>query len=254
MTLGRIATGSRARFLCPVCLAAFAGLVASIAGAQTASQFAAWDALMLSPIGALSPRISAAIDTTPANAFALRFGRWRYNRDDAPHEAYALTWSRALGSRARGSVTAGYLFLRCANCGAWEVAGLDVASSLWQSEVHPFMGHLAHASFGTRFTVGGGLLRGDPASVARSAALEAPIDFRMRYRPSHEVRASLTPGLGYGSMWAHAAGSDGGALPMLGLTVALDMTSLVGMELGAHRVFIAGGPLELGFSLVWGIR
>ncbi len=250
MTLGRVATGSSVRFLS----VALVGFVASVAGSQTPSQFAAWDALMLSPIGALTPTVSAAVDTPPTNMFALRFGRWRYNSDDAAHEAYAVTWSRALGSRSRASITAGYLYLSCTNCGGWEVAGLDFETLLWHPAIHPFEGRPAKASLGARFSVGAGLLRQDPAAVARSTALEAPIDFCVRYSTSHELRASLTPGLGYGSMWAQGAGSDGGVLPMLGFTVASDLTSSAGMELGAHRVFIAKGPLELGVSLTWGIR
>jgi hypothetical protein len=252
MTSGSVATGLRS---CAACvLLASGGLAIPAAGAQTASQFAAWDALMLSPIGALNPTISGADAQAPTDAIALRFGRWRYNTDDAAHETYAVTWSHALGSRTRGSFTAGHLFLSCAQCGGWEVAGLDFESTLWQAAMDPLTTRPARASLGARLALGGGLLRGDPASVARSTALEVPIDVSVRYRTTHELRASLTPGLGYGSMWAQGAGSDGGMLPMLGLAVASALTSSLGMELGAHRVFIAGGPFELGVSLIWGIR
>lgn len=208
---------------------------------------------MLSPIGSLNPTISGT-DVPVPSQLALRFGRWRYNTDDAAHEAYALTWSRAIGSRWSGSLTAGYLLVSCGNCEGWEVAGLDFESALWRGEARSLSDHPVHTSLGARFSAGAGLLRGDPASVARSAALETPIDLHVRYGTARELRASLTPGLGYGSMWSHDTGSDGGVLPMLGLTVASDLTSSFGMELGSHRVFIKGGPLELGVSLIWGIH
>jgi hypothetical protein len=232
---------------------ALGAVLAPIASGQTPSQFAGWDALMLSPIGAFTPAISIGSPASPGNTVALRFGRWRYNTDDAAHETYGVSWFRALGSRARASITGGYAYLSCVDCGGWEVVGLDLETSLWQRVVRADAIHPVRTSLSGRFSAGGGFLRGAPGSVARSVAVEAPIDFHVRYRTGHELRASLTPGLGYGSMWA-PGGSDGGLLRMLGLTVASDLTSSLGIELGTHRVFIDRGPVELGVSLVWGFR
>ena len=84
-------------------------------------------------------------------------------------------------------------------------------------------------------------------------ALEAPMGVHVRYHTDLDLTASLNPGVGYGSMWA-PDGTNGGVLPMLGVTVASSLTSSLGIELGAHRVFVAGGPVEMGVSLVWARR
>ena len=84
-------------------------------------------------------------------------------------------------------------------------------------------------------------------------ALEVPVGVGIRYRTSHDLWASLSPGLGYGNMWG-SRGSDGGVLAMLGITAGSDLTSSLSMELGAHRVFLAGAPFDFAGSLVWAFR
>ena len=207
---------------------------------------------MVSPMGAFIPTEGGATTEASRNSLALRFGRWRYNADDAAHETYGLTYARAVGSRSRASVTAAYVYVACVDCGGWGAWGVDFESRLLQVEGRQSLRRAA-TNVGVRISAGGAGLRGPPHSIARTAALELPVGVRVHYRASHDVRVSLSPGVGYGNMWG-PSGSDGGVLSMLGITVGSDLTSSLGMELGAHRVFIAGGPLDLGVSFAWAFR
>src|SRR5437867_2250129 len=79
------------------------GLVSRALPAQSAADLAAWDGLMLSPFGALPPLARDGQDTR--NALAVRYGRWRFNGDDAPHNNFGATLAMPL-SAARSEITA----------------------------------------------------------------------------------------------------------------------------------------------------
>ena len=222
------------------------------ARAQTIGQYAAWDALMVSPVGAFVATGSGVTAGSPTNSLALRVGQWRYNADDAAHGIYGLTFSRGVGSRSRASVTGGYVHVACGDCVGWAIWGVDLETRMLQAGRGERLWQPG-TTLGVRLSAGGGGLRGRPHSIARTAALQMPVDVRVRYHTNHYVWASLNPGVGYGNVWG-PSGSDGGVLPMLGATMGLGLTSSLGIELGAHRVYIAGGPLDVGASFAWAFR
>lgn len=215
--------------------------------AQSVRQFAAWDALMVSPVGAFPTSDDATNEARP-NSLALRFGRWRYNADDAAHETYGLTLSHAVGSRSHASLTGAYVHVSCGDCAPWAAWGADV-----ESRVLEMVTQGTSTTLGFRLSAGGAGLRGAPRSIARTVAFEMPVSVRVRYGTHNVAWASLNPGAGYGNMWG-PSGSDGTTLQMLGMTVGSNLTSSLGVELGAHRVFIAGGPIDLGISFAWALR
>jgi hypothetical protein len=206
---------------------------------------------MLSPIGVFSPPVSAADGSAPAGTLAIRFGRWRYNYDDAAHETYGVTWVHTVGSRSRAAVTGAYNYIACAYCPGWVIGGVDFESALARGVISSSIRRPVWASLAVRASAGGGHLRVDTGSVARSIAVEAPMYMRVRWSTNHDLSASLTPGLGYGRM-SGAGSSDGGVRPMLGLTTAWNLKGPLAIELGGHRVFVKGGPVELGVSFTWG--
>jgi hypothetical protein len=217
--------------------------------AQTVGQYAAWDALLVSPIGAFIPLGEGPTANSPTNSVAIRYGRWRYNIDDADHGIYGLTWSHAAGSRSRASITGGYAHVSCDGCEAWAMWGADFESRVL--EVDRGEGrHPVTATLAARVSVGGGGLRGPPHSISRTAAFEMPVAVRLRYRTGRDVWASLSPGAAYGNLWGPTS-SDGAVLGMLGTVAGCQLTSFLGMELGARKVFITGGPIDFGASLVW---
>src|SRR5258708_5165185 len=222
------------------------------ARAQTVGQYAAWDALMVSPTGAFIPTGDDPTATFPRNSLALRFGRWRYNADDTAHPTYGLTLTHAVGSRSRLSLTGAYVYVSCGECGGWGVSGIDFESRLRYTE-HGESLHQVATSLGVRGSARGARLRSPPHTVARSAALEVPMSVPVRYRAGRDLWGSVSRGLGYGNMWG-PSGSDAGVLGTLGMTAGLDLTSFLGMELGARRVFITGGPFDFAASFVWAFR
>jgi hypothetical protein len=228
------------------------GVSPTDARAQTVGQYAAWDALMVSPTGAFIPSGDDATAEFPRNSLALRFGRWRYNTDDTAHPTYGVTLSHAVGSRSRASVTGAYVYVSCGECGGWEVSGIDFESRLRYAE-HGESLHQLATSLGVRVSASGARLRTPPHTVARSVAIEVPVSIRIRCPASHDLWASVSPGLGYGNMWG-PSGSDAGVLGTLGITAGSALTSSLGMELGARRVFIAGGPVDFAASFVWAFR
>src|SRR6476659_540420 len=65
--------------------------------AQSAADRAAWNAMMLSPLGALTPLARDPIDDETRQADVwLRYGRWRYDVDDAIHNTVGVTVFRAI--------------------------------------------------------------------------------------------------------------------------------------------------------------
>src|SRR5881397_1252943 len=91
---------------------ALLGLATHTLPAQSAADLAAWDGLMLSPFGALPPIASDAHDARPA--LAIRYGRWGFNGDNAPHNNFGATVAIPL-SAARSEITAtgAYLSFTC---------------------------------------------------------------------------------------------------------------------------------------------
>lgn len=224
----------------------------ALARAQTIGQFAAWDALMVSPTGAFIPTGDDPMAAFPPNSLALRFGRWRYNADDTSHPTYGLTLSHAVRSRSRVSLTGAYVHVSCDECGGWQVSSIDFESRLGATEPGEGL-HRVATSIGVRVSASAARLRSPPHTIARSAALEVPMSLSIRYREGHDLWASLSPGLGYGNMWG-PSGSDAGVLRTLGVTTGLALTSSLGMELGARRVFIVGGPVVFAASFAWAFQ
>jgi hypothetical protein len=234
--------------------AAFILTIASISSrsalAQSTNELGAWDGLVLSPVGALAP-IAHAPGDLPAgmNEIALRYGRWTYDSDDAVHDNIGLTWSRGLGfAHARLSLTGMYEAVECPTCSAWAAGDVTLESTIWHHGTSTAASHHALADAGVRFSLGGAKYLGAEASTAGSAALGFPLDASFPLWGSSSLCASLIPGYGFG----HVTGADygaGGLLPMLGAAVAVTLTSRLALDFGAQRVFIAGGPTQLGAAI-----
>jgi hypothetical protein len=220
--------------------------------AQSTNQLGAWDGLMLSPAGALAP-VAHAPGDLPAGAteLSLRYGRWTYDSDDAVHDNVGLTWLRGLGfAHAQLSITGMYEAVECPTCSGWASGDVTVESTLWTH--HAASEGLRHpeTEIGLRFSVGGARYLGAEASTAGSAALTVPLNISVPLWGTSLMCASLFPGYGFG----HVTGADigaGGFLPILGAAVSLTVTSRLAVNVGAQRVFIAGGPTQLGAALAF---
>ena len=231
---------------------AIVGIGSHSALAQSTNDLGAWDGLMLSPVGALAP-VAHAPGDLPAGAteLSLRFGRWTYDSDDAVHDNVGLTWLRGIAfAHAQLSITGMYEAVECPTCSGWASGDLTLESTLWKH--HAASEGLRHpeTEIGLRFSIGGAKYLGAEASTAGSASLTVPLNISVPLWGSSLMCASLFPAYGYG----HVTGADfgaGGFLPMFGAALSVTVTSRLAVNLGAQRVFIAGGPTQLGAALAF---
>jgi len=95
-----------------------AGIIPCALGAQSAADRAAWNAMILSPLGALAPLARAPLDDdVPQSKVWLRYGQWKYDVDDAIHSNIGITVFRRLPlASTELSLTGASLPLSCASC------------------------------------------------------------------------------------------------------------------------------------------
>ena len=227
------------------------------AAAQSANQLGAWDALMLSPIGALSPVAGDPREiANGADVLLLRYGRWRYDSEDAVHDNIGLSWSRSLGfARTQLTLTGAYGLVECPSCSSLLIGGIDLQSTLL---VRGFAGWNARpigAGVGLRLSLGGGSVLSSASTTATSAAIALPIELALPFRRHSLLCASVVPGFGFGRT-ASADLTESGFLPTLGAAISWTITPSVGVNLGVRRIFIDGGPTQIGgaFTLKLGTR
>ncbi len=222
------------------------------AAAQSAGQIGAWDGLMLSPVGALTPvahdpgEVSAG-----AREISLRYGRWHYDADDAVHDNFGVTWTYHFGfARSQLSLTAAYGLTECPTCSGWVMGGVELQSGLWSHSVATTWGRPATLGVEVRGAAGGARYRGTDAASAFSFAAAVPLELSLPVFSSSRVTASIVPGAGYGRI----VGVDvvqGGVLPLIGASVGLTITSRFSVNLGVQRILLAGTPTQLGTALSW---
>jgi hypothetical protein len=218
--------------------------------AQSANQLGAWDGLMLSPVGAFSPVAGDPREVVKgADVLTLRYGRWLYDSEDAVHDNIGVAWSHRLGfARTRLTLTGAYGLVECPSCSTLVIGGIDLQSTLLTRSVPTPNGRPATAGVGLRVSVGGGRELSTSASTASSTAIALPLDLALPLGKTSQLCASLVPGFGFGRT-ASADLSESGFLPMLGAAIAWAITPSLGVDFGVQRVFITGGPTQIGGAL-----
>jgi len=225
-----------------------AGIIPCALAAQSAGDRAAWDAMILSPLGALAPLARGPIDDEARQTNVwLRYGRWRYDVDDAIHNNIGLTVLRRVPfASSELSITGAYLSLSCAACPSWVSGGVSLQSTLWQGG----FGEEPFASVGLRTDVGGAHYRGESQTTAASAASTFVVGVGCPFIRQSHLSATVSPGFGMGRI-ALVDGIHNGARPTLGAALAWTFRSGLGLNIGMQRIVIAGGPTQLGAGLGW---
>lgn len=242
---------SRIVILCAVALLASAAIPCAVA-AQSANDRAAWDALILSPVGALAPVARDASDDDndaphqSQNDVWLRYGRW-HNGDRAIHNNIGVTvfHSVPLGT-SELSVTGAYLSLSCAMCPSWISGGASLQSRLWQYGAATERS----ATVGLRFDVGGAHYRGESQTTAASATSAVVLGVAAPFIRESHLSASVSPGIGYGRI-ALFDGIHSGASPTLGAALAWTLASGMAVNLGMQKIVIARAPTQIGLGVGW---
>lgn len=202
----------------------------------------------MAPLGHVPGELSAG-----SMEISARYGRWRYDVDDAVHDTFGLTWARALGFwKSRLEVTGGYALIECPTCTGSFMGGLDLESRLWEHGVRDETHNPVTTGVSLNLSVGGAKNLADH-TTAGSAAIILPLDVALPLGRSVLVALSAQPGIGYGHI-ASADFGNGGLLPMFGAAVSLRAGSRLEMHVGMQRVIIAGGPTMVGAAFSWRLK
>ena len=231
------------------------GAAPRVTVAQTVNQLAAWDGLMLSPIGALAPVAhDPAYAGKPGDVLSLRHGRWRYDADDAVHDTFALTWAHRFAfARTEVAVTGGYALVECGTCSGWQMAGLSLHSTVFQRVAAYDRMNAFRSGVGIRLDVGGAHFHGEDRSSTISASVTMPMEVTLPLPWTSSLGLAVVPGLGYGSISSSGL-TENGIVPMLGGAIAWAITSRVVLDVGAQRVIIPNGTTQVGAAISWTIR
>jgi len=224
------------------------GVVPIALAAQSAGDRAAWNAIMLPPAGALPPLARDPIDDEARQTNVwLRYGRWRYDVDDAIHNNIGVTVFHQLPfASSELSITAAYVSLSCSLCPAWISGGASLNSTLWQQgDVGDFSG-----SVGLRADVGGAHYRGSSQTNAGSIAGAVVGGVGVPLTKNSHLSATIFPGVGVGKI-ALVDGVHTGTRRSLGAALAWTHASGLAFDLGMQRIMIAGGPTEVGAGVGW---
>jgi hypothetical protein len=219
--------------------------------AQSSNDLAAFNALIVSPAGALPP--SANDDGRPLPdraALFVSYGRWRYDINDAIHHNLGVTARDRLGaSNTSLAVTGAYLSSSC-DCAGWWSGGVSLESVLWRSEPSSDSRLRASGHVAIDAMAGGARFSGVGHASAYSFAGALDIGGSVRLSSSSRLALSVFPGFGYG----HLTSVDelgGGTRPVLGAAASLLFARGVSIDLGARRIVLVGGPTQLGAGVSW---
>lgn len=219
--------------------------------AQSAGDLGAWDGLMLSPLGALAP---IAHDPGEGDAHQsdlwLRYGRWRYDVDDAIHSSFGVTlFRRPRSANTELFVTVASLALSCPNCSSWLSGGVGIESTFRRCGV---VGH-AWRTLAVRADLGGARYLGAERTTAASAAAAVVFSGGAPFVRHSHISYAFSEGFGIGRI-AFVDGIDGGARPTLSAAFAWTSNSGFALNVGMERIVLAEAPPQLGLGLSWRVR
>lgn len=219
--------------------------------AQSSSDLAAFNALIVSPAGALPP--SANDDGRPLPdraALFVSYGRWRYDINDAIHHNLGVTVRDRVGaSNTSLAATGAYLSSSC-DCEGWWSGGVSLESVLWRSALSSDSKLRATGHVAIDAMAGGARFSGVGHASAYSFAGALDVGGSVRMSSSSRLAFSIFPGFGYG----HLSSVDelgGGTRPLLGAAASLMFSRGVSIDVGARRIVLAGGPTQLGVGVSW---
>jgi hypothetical protein len=248
----RFAATARRIAGCALASAAMFAAGSREAHAQSKGDIAAWDALIVSPVGALPPRVRDGLFTDLTRAeFSVRYGRWRYDMDDAIHNSIGVTLGRELGGAHTGiTITGAYLASSCGTCSAWLSGAIEVQTRIIQRAIAGDSLHEMVASLGVRGSAGGARYSGEELANAASVTGAASMSLAFPFAWSTRMSVSVLPGVGLGR-FSSVDENAYGTRPTLGATVAWAVRSGFVVDFGMQRIFIDGGPSQVGTSLSW---
>jgi hypothetical protein len=205
---------------------------------QSDNNGAGWVALMVTPIGALTPIGPAAANDTMWYQLQLRYGHWQ-SEGVANMHTFGFGVALRTGS-TRMVIEFGYARdASCQDCN-YTMLGVDLDVPLIQ-QTESETGRLRVA-----LNPAAGI--GDGSGTAVSGALSVPFSVAF---PAGDMSLIpfISPGIGYGRSWAgnESAGAPRSILAA-GIRVARERSALR-VTISAHKVFLTGAPMVYGVGL-----
>jgi hypothetical protein len=220
--------------------------------AQTRSELSAYNALIVSPVGALPPTAVDEGRAIPDKAsVAVSYGQWRFDIDDAIHHNVGLTLTHRLGgSHTSISATGAYLSSSCA-CPDGYSGGVSSRTILWWNAAGArpdrisASEHIALEVWGS-----GARYQGAGHPNAASFAVDADLGGSIPLTRSSRLALAAFPGVG----WGHYNSADEtgeGIRPIYGVGLSWKFEQGVSIDFGARRIVLKDGPTELGAGVSW---
>lgn len=221
--------------------------VGSVAQAQSSEKdAAAWFAIMSSPLGAF-PAIetSAGGRTDGARQLAIRVSSWSFKDSDVRQNNYGISLLAPATSKVRYNATVGWSQPSGDTGGDDDgliLLGGDISSALWQTPANTN----SATSFSLDWKAGVGLshFTGTGGGNAWTIAAQVPFKFMYQMANKSDLSAYVSAGFALAGI-SDDTDSDNGTRPFYGLGGAWTSAGGVGIHLGAQRVPLDFGLLDI---------
>jgi hypothetical protein len=220
------------------------------AAAQSIQDFAAANALLGTPVGALTP-VLVSPGTKGEKAFSSVTGRFSHFSPSSGDGNNTLggTYYTAVGMNAAVAGTAGYTQVGCPaglSCDNLFMLGGDLHSTLWNNAA-------AKSSTLASINFQGSLGYGKAGDVNfLSAAVGVPLAMSMEQASKARVGGFVTPGFGWGRMSANNT-SESGTRPLIGAGAFWMSPAGWGLHASFSKIIIEDGGNSFGLGFSWNL-
>jgi hypothetical protein len=240
-------------------VAAWLGIAALFGGAaqpalgQDEGDFAAFFALLLTPIGALPPLVRAPMlqGGPVGGAFHARYGHYEIFGSEVAIHNIGVGGDFPAGTGRMGATLA---FQMCDGCDGTLMFGLDYTAPLLQRAIgaDPAVPGASTVSVALSPSVGVARpLDSDADATFMSAAVGLPVSLAAPVGRSAQLVPFVTPGFGFGLI-SSAGETESGVRFMLGGGLGIARIGPgIGVTLGFQKIFIEDGPTQWGVGLTW---
>jgi hypothetical protein len=238
------------RCLTAILVVGLVSIASRDAAAQSTKDYAAYGALLSTPIGALTP-IMVSPGTKGEKAFDSFSGRYSHfspKTGDGSNILGASFYHQA-GMNAAVSGTVGYLKPSCpagATCDGVTMLGADVHSTLWNSAAAA--GSTTATSINLQGSLGYGHMKD---ASALSFAVGVPLTISMDQASKARISAFVNPGFGWGRASVTGSPSESGTRPLIGAGASWTSPAGWGLHAGFQKVVIKDGGNNLGLGFSW---
>ena len=225
-------------------------IIATPAHTQSENDFAAWIAMIRTPVGALPPvPMVVGEGASGSMGLSVRYGHWQF----APGDDETSNYGVGLHFRPRKSVIrlefAKSTNAQCSGCGT-SMLGVEITAplkSLVRTEEPGGRTTALDVSWNPVF----GYAKADEGDdTALSAALNLPVTLQMPLGRRWSVIPFVAPGYGFGQV-SGGGESFSGTRPLMGAGIAIaNAKSTVQLSFGFRKILLEGAPSSAGFGLV----